>query len=52
MLVLRLDVHQQRRNRTQSSFNCAQFGGDHFYLSNPGGQKWVVDRIVEALDKV
>ena len=40
------------RNRTQSSFNCAQFGGDHFYLSNPGGQKWVVDRIVEALDKV
>lgn len=40
------------RKRTTRSFGCAQFGGDHFYLSNRGGQKWVVDRIVEALERV
>lgn len=37
------------RNRTTMRFDCAQFGGDHFYLSNPGGQRWVIDRIAEAL---
>lgn len=37
------------RNRTTQRFDCAQFGGDHFYLSNPGGQRWVIDRICEAL---
>jgi len=37
------------RTRTTGAFNCAQFEGGHFYLSSVEGQRWVIDRILEAL---
>lgn len=35
--------------RTRGTFTCSQFQGGHFYLSSPEGQRWVIDRILEAL---
>lgn len=40
------------RNRTTGAFDCAQFRGGHFYLSSDEGQRWVIERIVEALGKI
>ncbi len=40
------------RNRTTAGFECAQFQGGHFYLSSDGGQRWVIDRITQALAKI
>jgi medium-chain acyl-[acyl-carrier-protein] hydrolase len=37
--------------RTTGDFNCAQFQGGHFYLSSPTGQRWVIDRILDALPR-
>jgi medium-chain acyl-[acyl-carrier-protein] hydrolase len=40
------------RNRTTSAFECAQFQGGHFYLSSDEGQRWVIQRVNEALGKI
>lgn len=40
------------RNRTTGAFECAQFQGGHFYLSSDQGQRWVIERIQEALGKI
>jgi medium-chain acyl-[acyl-carrier-protein] hydrolase len=40
------------RNRTTGAFDCAQFEGGHFYLASDKGQRWVLERIDEALGKI
>lgn len=37
--------------RTTGAFACAQVQGGHFYLSSPEGQRWVINKIAEALPK-
>jgi medium-chain acyl-[acyl-carrier-protein] hydrolase len=40
------------RNRTNGTFECAQFEGGHFYLQSDKGQRWVLERIHETLAKI
>jgi medium-chain acyl-[acyl-carrier-protein] hydrolase len=39
------------RGQTTAKFQCAQFGGGHFYLSSPEGASWVIERISQAIDR-
>ncbi|NVB42934.1 thioesterase [Pseudenhygromyxa sp. WMMC2535] len=40
------------RDQTTAHFDCAQFQGGHFYLSSPEGQRWVIARIMRAIEAV